>query len=50
VIDGEGEVLTTVFASSLDGGEDSGLGVPNDIVAAALAGPLDGDDSGPCAA
>ena len=48
VIDGDGEVLTTVFASSLGDGASSGLGVPNGIVADALAGPLEGADSGPC--
>jgi S1-C subfamily serine protease len=50
VIDGDGDVLTTVFASSLAEGPPSGLGVPNGVVADALAGPLDGADSGPCAA
>ena len=48
VVDGDGEVLTTVFASSLGDGASSGLGVPNSIVTAALNGPLGGADSGPC--
>lgn len=50
VIDGNGDVLTTVFASSVSGGAPSGLGVPNDIVGDALSGPLDGAGTGPCAA
>lgn len=50
VIDLDGEVLSTVFASSVSNGPPSGLGVPNAIVAKALRGPLDGADTGPCAA
>ena len=50
VIDGNGNVLTTVFASSVSSGAPSGLGVPNEIVANALAGKLDGVSTGPCAA
>jgi len=50
VVDGEGRVLTTVFATSLADGPPSGLGVPNPVVARALDGPLDGADTGPCAA
>ena len=50
VIDGNGDVLTTVFASSVSEGAPSGLGVPNNVVAKALAGPLDGASTGPCAA
>lgn len=50
VIDADGEVLTTVFASSSARGPASGLGVPNPFVARALRGPLEGADTGPCAA
>ncbi len=50
VIDGDGRVLTTVFASSVSDGPPSGLGVPNDVVANALSGSLDGASTGPCAA
>jgi S1-C subfamily serine protease len=50
VIDGDGDVLATVFASSVSSGPPSGLGVPNDVVAEALTGPLDGASTGPCAA
>ena len=50
VVDETGRVLATVFATALDDGPPSGLGVPNDVVAEALAGPLDGADTGPCAA
>lgn len=50
VVDGDGEVLTTVFASSLDGGGASGLGVPNGVTRSALEGRLAPVDTGPCAA
>ncbi len=45
-----GEVLTTVFAASNGSGKQTGLGVPNGIVAGALAGKLAETDTGPCAA
>jgi S1-C subfamily serine protease len=50
VVDTRGRVLTTVFATSLESGPPSGLGVPNPIVGQALSGPLDGADTGPCTA
>ena len=50
VVDGEGEVLATVFASSLDGGDPSGLGVPNEVTRRALSGRLGEVGTGPCAA
>lgn len=50
VIDGDGEVLTTVFAAALGDGPPSGLGVPNRIVERALRGGLAPVDTGPCAA
>ncbi|HEX2129132.1 MAG TPA: MarP family serine protease [Solirubrobacterales bacterium] len=50
VVDAAGDVVATVFAASAGGGPPSGLGVPNGIVAEALAGPLDPTDTGPCAA
>jgi S1-C subfamily serine protease len=50
VVDGTGDVLTTVFAASTGGGPPSGLGVPNGVVERALAGRLDPVDTGPCAA
>lgn len=50
VVDGDGSVLTTVFAASLGEGPPSGLGVPSAIVAEALAGSLEPVDTGPCAA
>jgi hypothetical protein len=49
VIDLDGNVLTTVFAST-DTGPDQGLGVPNTVVARALSGTLEPTDTGPCAA
>ena len=50
VIDGNGDVLATVFASSVSSGPPSGLGVPNEIVSQALGGRLDGASTGPCTA
>lgn len=50
VVDTDGQVLTTVFASSLGGGDAGGLGVPNDVARRALGGRLEGTDTGPCAA
>ncbi len=52
MIDGEGRVLTTVFASALGRGPDEGLGVPNRLTRKVLAradgrGPV---STGPCAA
>jgi S1-C subfamily serine protease len=52
VIGVDGDVLTTVFASTLDTSEPQGLGVPNEIVADDLAsvGPGSAEvDTGPCA-
>ena len=48
VIGPDGDVLTTVFAASIDEGPPSGLGVPNSIVAKALGGRLEPVDTGPC--
>lgn len=48
VVDESGDVLTTVFAAAKDRGPPSGLGVPRDIVAAALSGPLHPTGTGPC--
>ena len=50
VVDADGNVVATVFASSISEGPPSGLGVPNKVVAEALNGPLDGAGTGPCAA
>ena len=50
VVGADGEVLTTVFASSVSAGPSSGLGVPNDVVAEALRAGHDGASTGPCAA
>lgn len=50
LVDGEGRVLTTIFAATTGGGGAAGYGVPDDIVAEALeeaAGPV---GTGPCAA
>lgn len=50
VVDTDGRVLTTVFAATQGGGDSSGLGVPNQVVAQALRGNLEPTDTGPCAA
>ncbi len=50
VVDMAGDVVTTVFAASTGDGPDNGLGVPNKVVADALAGKLAPTDTGPCAA
>jgi S1-C subfamily serine protease len=49
VVDGEGRVLTTVFAGSTEPGARGGFGVPNaevrEALSAAAAGPV---STGPC--
>ncbi len=50
VVDAGGDVLATVFASSLGDGPKSGLGVPNRVVERALERPLEPIDTGPCTA
>jgi S1-C subfamily serine protease len=50
LVDGSGDVLTTVFASAKDkGGPPGGLGVPNEVIGRALSGPLRPSGTGPCA-
>jgi hypothetical protein len=46
-VDADGRVATTVFAAN-EGGKPGGLGVPNAIVRAALAGPLHPTGAGQC--
>ena len=50
VVDADGRVMTTVFATSLESGPPSGLGIPNGVVGQVLNGPLDGADTGACTA
>ena len=50
VVDARGDVVATVFGAALGAGGDSGLGVPNRAVAAALADELRPTRTGPCAA
>ncbi len=47
MVDGRGRVLTTVFASTTEG-RPGGYGVPNEIVAVALADSTGEADTGPC--
>jgi hypothetical protein len=48
-VDAAGQVLTTVFASEQGPGPPGGLGVPDDVVSAALAGSLRPTSTGACA-
>ena len=49
VVDGDGEVLTTIFASALGDGPPEGLGVPNSSTSRALRRLGDAQvDTGPC--
>lgn len=50
VVDRQGDVVATVFASSKDAQRETGLGVPNGVVARALSGRLKPTGTGPCAA
>jgi S1-C subfamily serine protease len=50
MVDEQGEVVTTIFAASTGGEGGAGYGVPDSIVADALAGPARPVDTGPCAA
>lgn len=50
MVDGEGDVLTTVFGAEQGGGPPGGLGVPNSVVDDALGGGLEPTGTGPCAA
>jgi S1-C subfamily serine protease len=47
-VDAEGRVLTTVFAAQVGDGPAGGLGVPNDVVRAALERSRRAVDTGPC--
>ena len=48
VVDGEGRVLTTVFAATVGTSVRGGYGVPNRVVRGALAGARETVDTGPC--
>ena len=48
LVDGEGRVLTTIFASSARGSERSGYGVPDSVVTGALAKARGPVGTGPC--
>ena len=50
IVDGEGEVLTTVFAATVGGPIRGGYGVPNDVVRRRLSRAREQVDTGPCAA
>src|SRR4051794_20750452 len=48
VVDGQGRVLTTVFASSLSRGERAGYGVPDSVIGEALQKARGTVSTGPC--
>jgi S1-C subfamily serine protease len=48
LVDGDGRVLTTIFASSVRGGERAGYGVPDSVVTEALAKAHGAVGTGPC--
>ena len=48
MVDGNGRVVTTIFASSQTGGARQGFGVPDSLVRAALGRAQDPVDTGPC--
>ncbi len=50
MVDGQGQVVTTVFAATEGAGTPGGFGVPDPIVADALTGPGEPVDTGPCTA
>ena len=49
LVDGNGRVLTTIFASSVSRGERAGYGVPDSVVTDALANARGAVSTGPCA-
>jgi len=49
MVDEEGRVLTTIFASTVGAGGSSGFGVPDELVSAALERAREPVDTGPCA-
>ena len=48
LVDGDGDVLATVFAAAVGGKPHSGLGVPNQVVESALERASAPVDTGPC--
>jgi S1-C subfamily serine protease len=48
LVDGDGRVLTTIFASSVSGGARTGYGVPDTVVTDALARARGAVGTGPC--
>jgi S1-C subfamily serine protease len=48
MVDGQGRVVTTIFAATTGGGPRGGYGVPNAVVREALAGAAGPVSTGPC--
>jgi S1-C subfamily serine protease len=49
VVDGDGKVMTTVFAAAVGGAQPGGYGVPNAVVRTALGAARGPVSTGPCA-
>jgi S1-C subfamily serine protease len=49
MVDRRGQVVTTVFAATIGGGEPGGFGIPNDVVSSDIAGASGKVSTGPCA-
>lgn len=49
MVDGRGQVVTTIFATTRGSGRRGGFGVPNDVVRRTLDGASGSVDTGPCA-
>jgi S1-C subfamily serine protease len=50
MVDGSGQVVTTIFAAAVGEGDKAGYGVPDSVVAEALDTAAEPVDTGPCAA
>ena len=48
-VDGQGRVVTTIFAAARESGSGSGFGVPDSIVRQALTAAASPVSTGPCA-
>ena len=49
MVDGDGQVVTTIFAATVENGGGGGFGVPDTVVQSALRRADDPVDTGPCA-
>jgi S1-C subfamily serine protease len=49
LVDRRGQVVTTVFAATIGGGQPGGFGIPNDVVRGDIDGASGKVSTGPCA-